>query len=127
MDYTQQEFSIDDDIKNMSLKIYKKSVKIFVHKDYVRLYSNTHLELSAIFGFWWMTANSSNDRESFNSSMCAQINYAFNYAHMHHRKKSKFIELAKKLVVDAERVSDPELKAIASQMNYLLVISKEDA
>jgi hypothetical protein len=52
--------------------------------------------------------------------MYAQANIAFNYANFPYCKKPKFIELAKELVVDAERVKEVELDAIASQMNCIL-------
>ncbi len=120
MDYVEQAFSISDDAKKMALKIYKESVKKIVHKDYIALQNDTHVELSAIFGNKWLIANKSINPVWRNPSMIAQANVAFNYANLLHCKKSIFIELAKQLVVDFERVKDHELEAIASQMYCIL-------
>lgn len=120
MNYVKQAFSISDETKKMALEIYKESVKEMVHKKYRALDNDAHVELSAIFGIKWMAINKSNNLTWASPSMYAKANIAFNYANFPYCKKPKFIELAKELVVDAERVKEVELDAIASQMNCIL-------
>ena len=121
MNYVKQAFSISDETKKMAVEIYKESVKEIVHKDYTALDNDAHVELSAIFGVKWVNiTNKSNDLVWASPSMYAQANIAFNYANLLYCKQPKFIELAKELVNDIERVKYDELDAIASQMNCIL-------
>jgi len=121
MNYVKQAFSISDDAKKMALEIYKESLKEMVRKEYTALDNDSHVELSAIFGVKWMAIiNKSSSLVWASPSMYAQANIAFNYANLLYCKKPKFIELAKELVNDIERVKDDKLDAIASQMNCIL-------
>ena len=120
IDHVQQAFSISQEHKEVALEIYKESVSELVNKNYAPQHYDAHTDLSGIFGVKWMIRYRNSGSFWNNPLIYAEANTAFNYANLKHTNGNKFIELAKKLVIDEERVSEIILLQIAQQMNCIL-------
>ena len=120
MNYVQQAYELNEVKKQSAIAIYKDAVSELVRKDYVMRVDDAHTELSAIFGQSWLMTNSGSGAFLFNSALYAEANVAFNYANFNLGIEGRFVDLAKGLVADSERISDSELKAMGKQMNSIL-------
>ena len=106
IDHVQQAFSISQEHKEVALKLYKEAVSELVHKNYSPQHYDAHTDLSSIFGVKWMIKYHTSGSFWNDPVLYAEANTAFNYANLIHTNKNKFIELAKKLVIDEERLSE---------------------
>ena len=120
MNYVQQAYELDAVKKQSAIAIYKDAVSELVRKDYVMRIDDAHTELSAIFGQSWVMTKRGNGMFLFNSALYAEANVAFNYANFNLGIEGRFVDLAKELVAESERISDGELKAMSKQMNSIL-------
>jgi hypothetical protein len=120
MNYVQQAYELDAVKKQSAIAIYKDAVSELVRKDYVLRVDDAHTELSAIFGQSWLVTNRGSGAFWIDSALYAEANVAFNYANFNLGIEGRFVELAKSLVADSERISDIELKAMSKQMNSIL-------
>jgi len=120
IDHLKQAFSISDEQKAEALAIYEESVSELVRRDYIAQDEDAHTDLSGIFGVKWIVRRNPGGQFWKNPQLYAEANIAFNYANCRHSKKHKFIELAKQLVNDSDRVNDETLNRIASEMNCIL-------
>jgi hypothetical protein len=123
MNYVQQAFSISEQHKAKAKELYIESVKELVGKRYTPATDDAFVDLSAIFGVRWLLHRGAHTHSRFDMSLYAEANTAFNYASMHYCKPKAFIALAKKLVPAESRISDRQLRKVASQMNYLLTVT----
>ena len=120
MNYVQQAYDLNEVKKQSAIAIYKDAVSELVRKEYVMRVDDAHTELSAIFGQSWLMTNRCSGAFLFNSALYAEANVAFNYANFNLGIEGRFVDLAKGLVADSERISDSELKAMGKQMNSIL-------
>ena len=123
MNHVKQALSISNQTKAHALRLYKESVSEGVRKDYTAMDDDAHVDLSAVFGMKYVEELLQNGRSFIDPSVYAASNVEFNYANCLHSQKEKFIELAKELVPQNERVDDQKLENIASQMNCILTFT----
>lgn len=120
MNYVKQAFELSAPKKQHAIALYKLSLAELVHKDFERQINDAHVELSAIFGAYWVMQNRGSGMYWLNAELYAEANVAFNYANLQFGVEGKFMKLAKELVADSERLSDSEIAEIEKQMNCIL-------
>ncbi len=126
-DYVKQAYSLSSEKKQHALNLYKKAVVELVNRNYVMLVDDAHTELSSIFGLDWLFSQKGNGNFLADKSLCAEANIAFNYANLTLSISGRFVQLAKELVADNERVDNATLKSMAKQMNSILTATTVSA
>ena len=125
-DEVKQAYELSNEKKQHALYLYKKSVVELVNKNYEMRVDNAHTELSAIFGADWLYTMRSNGNFLRDMSLYAEANVAFNYANLTLGIGGRFVDLAKSLVADNERVDIATLKSMAKQMDSILTATKAE-
>lgn len=120
MNYVKQAYELSADKKQQAIALYKNAVSELVHKDFVMRIDDAHTELSAIFGQHWLAMNRGAGAFWMDFALYAEANVAFNYANFNLSLEGRFVELAKSLVADEERISDCEIEDMSRQMNSIL-------
>lgn len=127
MNEVTQAFELDVKKKADALAIYEEAVRVLVHKDYIAEADNAHTELSVLFGGRWFCVQLMAGTALMKDELLAEANVAFNYANIVLGVNGKYKEMAKRLVSDAERVSDAQLHEMQLQMhNVLTCTTAED-
>lgn len=127
MNEVKQAFSISAQHKKRAHEIYKESVAEMVNKNYTPATDDAFIDLSALFGMRWLSGRAAMNNIWEHIALYAEANTAFNYANIHYREPEAFVTLAKQLVTVDQRVSGPQLRKIAAQMNHLLTATTPQA
>ena len=89
--------------------------------------ADAFVELSAIFGEYWVMTQRGSGKFWLDKALFAEANTAFNYANLNLGIQGGIIDLAKSLVATEERIDNKTLKQISRQMNYKLTRTTADS
>jgi hypothetical protein len=106
--------------KQTAKQIYLDCLREIDRRDYAPLTSDRMIDMSALFGERWVLCQHEAGPPALTPELVAEANVAFNYANLQFNGYERFVNTAKSLVPQRDRVSNADLRKIGADMRYVL-------